>query len=87
MIDWSLVKSNYASVITCFAWKDCLLQSQIKTISYLNSMLLNYSQTLEHIRVDLNNRFPQMPNHWDPHLKLEYAKMNLRSVVTETDET
>ena len=50
-------------------------------------MLLNNRQTLEHIRVDLNERFSQMPNHWDHHLKLESAKMALRSTVLEIDST
>ena len=62
-------------------------KKKMRAIPYLNPTLLKHVNSLSRIKLSLKDKLLEMPNHWDHHLKLESAKMALRSTVLEIDST
>ena len=78
--DWSLSMSDHAAVIASYNYKLAHQQSKSK-ITRLDPDLLKAPAVKESIELELRDLIGVMPVDWNPHLKLEYSKMCLRTVV------
>ena len=78
--NWSLSFSDHAAVEASFEWNGVPAPRRIK-IPRLDPSLAKTNET----RMSLENGFREMistmPMEWDPHMKLEFAKMAIRTVA------
>ena len=81
-VDWSLSMSDHAAIIVDFKMLNLPNKNRLK-IPRLDGTLLNYDESKIRIFSNVNDLAEQMPNHWDPHMRLEYMKMCIRSVAEE----
>ena len=49
----------------------------------VNARVLDDPLSLTIVKRELEERLAQIPDHWDPHVKLEYLKVSIRSVISE----
>ena len=52
----------------------------------VNASVLDDPLSLTIVKTELEERLAQVPDHWDPHVKLEYLKVSTRSVISEKIE-
>jgi exonuclease III len=79
-IEWCMEKSDHAAVVC-----NLRIQNNIEKgpgIVKLNANLLNKDETKNEIKVQLRELLNQIPVEWNPHTKLEYAKMAIRTVFS-----
>ena len=78
--NWALSYSDHAAVEAGFEWVGKPRVNRIK-IPRLDPSLAKSNDT----RIKLENGFREMialmPNDWNPHLQLEYAKMSIRTIA------
>ena len=82
-VDWSLGFSDHAAVKVSFinrAVKTKYNKTGIRT-PRLDPSILKDERLKKRVREEFVSLIEMMPANWDPHLKLEYTKMSLRSVV------
>ena len=79
-VDWSLSMSDHAAVVACFNYKSGGGGSKSK-ITRLDPNLLQNLEMKVKIETELREMIGGMPQGWDPHIKLEFSKMCLRTVV------
>jgi exonuclease III len=79
-IDWCLDKSDHAAVVC-----NLRILNNIEKgpgIVKLNVTLLEKEITKKEIRSQLIELLKQIPEEWNPHTKLEYTKMSIRTVFS-----
>ena len=76
-LDWCMEKSDHAAVSCCL----CLdtIQEKGPGIIRLNAKLLEDNKSKLEIRSQLSILITQIMPHWNPHLKLEFVKVGIRS--------
>ena len=81
-VNWSLGFSDHAAVEAVF--KDCVIEKKARSrITRLDPHLAKVEWSRLKIESDFEEMFSQTPSHWDPHMKLDYAKLCLRTVVEQ----
>ena len=78
--NWSYSFSDHAAVIACFKLKakDKLQRSKITRLDPSLAKSIHYKNLIEQ---GFNALIETIPPDWNPHLKLEFAKMSIRTVV------
>jgi len=82
--DWTICKSDHAAVISKFEKKKKAKVTRTFT-PYLNTTLLNNTNFLNNIRNEVESSLSQIPNHWNPHMRLEFLKMTIRTAATDLE--
>ena len=77
-IDWCLEKSDHAAVFCKFKIGENITKGP--GISRLNVNLLDNVQLANDIKGQIKEMIDQIPTDWNPHTKLEYVKVAIRSV-------
>ena len=77
--DWSMSMSDHAAVLACLNIKSVDSRPRSK-ITRLDSNILKGDKEAE-IKEEIYKMINEAPPDWDPHLKLEYAKMSIRTVI------
>jgi exonuclease III len=80
-VDWSFDDSDHALVGTNFNVVTQFLKGP--GLTRLNVDILDNHYTLEHVRLELKNQIDSIPSHWNPHLKLDFIKVAIRSIISE----
>ena len=78
--DWSYGFSDHAAIIASFKIKS-KVQLQKSKITRLDPSLAKSSHYKELIIQGYNSLIETIPEDWNPHLKLEFAKMSIRTVA------
>jgi len=81
-VNWSFEKSDHAAV-TCYL----KIEESVEKgpgITRINSKLLEDDKIREEIRTNIRELVDQIVPTWDPHLKLEYIKMAIRTAFAES---
>lgn len=81
-MDWGLDSSDHGAVIIYFNKKNREWGGGIRRY---NNAFLKDKQILHKCKNDLKDMLSQIPTHWNPHLQLDYAKMAIRTILTETN--
>ena len=79
-LDWCLEKSDHAAVFC-----NLKLANNIKKgagIARLNPDILKNPDTVKEVSKQLKEYLDQAPEDWNPHTKLEYMKVGIRTVVS-----
>ena len=79
--DWSLSSSDHAAVVVEFKLMNRSIPNKRANIARLDPSLLLNQVYAEKIRADFDEMFGTCCEGWDPHTKLEFAKVCLRTVV------
>jgi exonuclease III len=77
-VEWCVEKSDHAAVFGSFKIGKNLEKGP--GIIKINVGLLSSEVTSKEIKRQLDEFLQQMPEDWNPHTKLEYTKMSIRSV-------
>jgi exonuclease III len=79
-VDWAFDDSDHAMVESNFK----LITSFEKGpgLVRVNAEILDKESTLEQVKSDLNNLLEQIPEHWNPHMKLDFVKTSIRGVMS-----
>ena len=80
-VDWSLGYSDHAAVKVNFEAKADKKRARGTRAPRLDPSILKDDRLKKVIYDELILLMGMAPAHWDPHMKLEYAKMSLRSVA------
>ena len=77
---WSLSSSDHAAIEVHFklVGKEPGIRSRI---TRLDPTLLKHPPTKEKILSEIQSLLGDAPTHWDPHMRLEYLKMCIRTVM------
>ena len=79
-LEWGFEKSDHASVLTSIQLG---LDAPIGPgLTKVNSAVLDDPINLAKGKSGLNEMLSQMPNEWNPHMKLEFVKVSIRSTIT-----
>ena len=78
--DWSLGFSDHAAVELCLIKPDCQNLTKSKMVR-LDQTLVNDREASAAITSGFEDMFRTALEHWDPHKKLEFAKVCIRTVV------
>jgi exonuclease III len=78
-VDWCVDKSDHAAVI-------CKLKTEVdiikgKGITKLNVDLLDNNDRLKEITLQVRQLKEQIPNDWNPHSRLEFTKVAIRTAM------
>ena len=77
--DWTLSFSDHAAVEASF--KDKKSKKSVRSrITRLDPHLAKVEWTRNKIETDFNEMYSTTPDVWDPHMKLEFAKLCIRTV-------
>ena len=79
--NWSISGSDHAAVISVFKIKNRSCSTKRANIARLDPSLLTSRLHSEEIRTSFLEMFATSCDSWNPHTKLEFAKVCLRSVV------
>ena len=79
--NWALSFSDHAAVEIAFDVKNSQPCQQRSKITRLDPSVLNEPATRLVIVEEIHDLISQAPQHWNPHLRLEYSKMCIRTVV------
>ena len=79
-VNWALSMSDHGAIEACFSYNATSNASKSK-ITRLDPSLLKCPGTAALIESELRDLLQQINPDWNPHLKLEFAKMSLRTVV------
>jgi hypothetical protein len=80
-IDWKLDKSDHSSLKCCFWVTE--ESEKGREIVGLNSKLMENENTLVEIKQSIATLLSQIPESWNPHTKLEFMKVAVRSGFAE----
>jgi len=79
-VDWSINCSDHAAVVATFSYGKGITRPRTR-LTRLDPLLIkdpNHKLTIEN---KLDEMMALVDPNWDPHLKLEYAKMSIRTVT------
>ena len=77
--NWALSLSDHAAIEATFQPTSFNNRSGPR-LTRLDASLLDDPSIKEQIEIELRTLMADVPDHWDPHLKLEFMKMCLRTV-------
>ena len=77
-INWELDKSDHAALSCFLKIGEVIVRG--RGIVGINSKLMDKESNLVEINNQLKSLIEQIPDYWNPHTKLEYAKVAVRSV-------
>jgi exonuclease III len=78
-IDWGFDVSDHAMLETTFKVKSTV--SKGKGLYRVNTKVLENNVTLDEVKRELTFQLSHIPAHWNPHQKLDYVKMSIRSTI------
>ena len=81
--NWALSCSDHAAVETSFFLVEAKIRNRSK-ITRLDPSLAKETWSKLEIERKFNEMFATVDVDWDPHMKLEFAKVCIRSVVEQT---
>jgi exonuclease III len=79
-VDWAFDDSDHAMINSEF--KLVTKFNKGPGLLRVNADVLDSDTMLEQVKLDLGNLLEQIPDYWNPHMKLDYVKMSIRSVIT-----
>ena len=79
-IDWGFDISDHAMLEIKFKIKVAI--SKGKGLFRVNTKVLENKLNLEEVQSELNFQLSHIPEHWNPHQKLDYVKMSIRSTIS-----
>ena len=79
-VNWSLSMSDHAA-IEAFLELPNRTKTNGSRITRLDPSLLKVESFKAKVKQELRDLMSQIPNDWTPHLKLEYVKMSIRTVM------
>ena len=79
--DWMFESSDHAAVKIKFKWKNNIIKGPggIR----VNISILKDQGEVHKIRSQLEDMMSQIPSDWNPHMKLEFLKVSIRSILSE----
>ena len=77
--NWALSQSDHAAVECCYDLAEAPVQERNR-IYRINPHLLNDPNDKNIFCKELESRISEIPSNWDPHMKLEYIKMCIRTI-------
>jgi len=80
IIDWAFDDSDHARLNSKFQIQIAFPKGP--GLVRINADLLDDSGSLDVVKAELDELINQIPAHWDPHKKLDFVKMSIRSVIT-----
>ena len=80
-VDWAFETSDHAAVKSSFAFKEAPVRGP--GIVKVNVKILANPDIAEKIGKEITEQMNQTDNLWDPHSKLEFLKVTIRSVFAE----
>ena len=78
---WDFVKSDHAAIQLSISL-DCK-NSRGRSYPKLNLIDLKGDGVVNEIRTEINKAIQDFPSHWDPHLKLDFIKLVIRTKILE----
>ena len=78
-VEWSYEQSDHASLHVELHINDEILMGP--GLTRVNSSVLDDPQKLGVAKTEIQEMLNQMPGEWDPHKRLEYLKVVIRSVL------
>ena len=79
-VNWGFDISDHALVEIKVKIRNTVVKG--KGLYRVNTSVLEQQSTLEEVKSELTFQLSSIPNTWNPHKKLEYVKMTLRSVLS-----
>ena len=79
--NWSLSCSDHAAVEACFNIKDEQAPQRRSRITRLDPSVVNDPATRQEIVKEIENLILLAPRDWNPHTRLDYAKMCIRTAA------
>ena len=79
-VDWALSLSDHA-MLTCYLLLNDVKPIAKSRIARLDPSLMKDEAAKAEIITELNDLMSMAPPSWNPHLKLEYLKMSIRTVL------
>jgi exonuclease III len=80
-IDWAFDQSDHAAVKVGFTFLNTIVKGP--GLPKININVLDDPKVKQRIESEINEQLGQMPSQWDPHLKLEFMKVAIRSVFAQ----
>jgi exonuclease III len=78
--DWAFEQSDHASVKIEISIKEDIVIGPCLT--KINSAILENPATLEKVKREILEMLMQIPEYWNPHEKLEFLKVTIRTVIS-----
>ena len=78
--NWSFETSDHAALSVEFKLNQIPVRGP--GISKVNTNILDDPKTLNEVRFEIKSLMEQVGTNWDPHMTLEFLKMNIRSVLS-----
>ena len=78
---WDLVKSDHAAI--CLKVELYTIPSKGRSYPKLSALDISNSNDREEPRREISEAITNFPKHWDPHQKLDYIKVVIRTKVLE----
>ena len=79
-VDWAYEKSDHASVMIEMHINEEIVMGP--GLTKVNGMVLDNPVTLIIAKREILEMLNQIPSDWDPHKKLEYMKVAIRTVIS-----
>jgi len=79
-LEWGFDISDHAMLITTFRVKSILQKG--KGLIKINASVLENQHSLNEVKNELKFQLSHIPNNWNPHQKLDFLKMTIRSVIS-----
>ena len=80
VVNWSLSFSDHAAVEAGFVFKDRPAKTRTR-IPRIDPSLLKNSELSAKLKEGVEEMILDMPGNWDPHMKLEFLKVSIRTVA------
>ena len=78
---WDLVKSDHAAI--CLKVELYTIPNKGRSYPKLSALDISNSNDREELRREISEAITNFPKHWDPHQKLDYIKVVIRTKVLE----
>jgi exonuclease III len=84
--DWTTCKSDHAAIHVTFSKDRHTDPTPTHKAVYLNTEMIKNPETAQKIRRIFREKLAEAIQEWNPHTKLEYAKMIIRSTAIEEEK-
>jgi len=79
-LNWAFDDSDHALLESNFLIKPIIVKGP--GLTRINTSILDNDLALNKVREELKIQINQIPTHWNPHMKLEFVKTAIRSIVS-----
>jgi len=79
-LEWAFDDSDHAMIVAKFNLETTFGRGP--GLLRLNAEILDNDATLEQVKIELTNHIDQIPDHWNPHVKLDFVKMSIRGIMS-----